>query len=480
MTEELRPTQGGALSLVVNGQCLHSLYDPVKEASRYLHALKLPRHDDILILLEPGLGYLIEALIKEKTNPSIIVIHVSPLCEKHNPYRTSYPVWSPAHEERLFSFLERHVPEGTNICLIEWPAAEKAYGSAYRAIKQTILAFIHQEQANKRTFQNFGKRWLKNFLINLKLLTVPLWFERGDQPLILCGAGPSLENTFPLIQRALTKSSCGILSVSSATASLTTHQIFPSLVLTTDGGFWARYHGFEVIRSTTCPLCMYLGAQIPSPLNERPWLLCTDGSLWQGQFLEALKLPFLHLPQRGTVSATALDVALQLTEGYLYLTGFDMGFQDIQSHARPYSLNTLLELRQNRCMPFYSSLWERTHMLQQGGAFQLYASWFKEHLEQYPERVQYLGVQSPSHLSNLPSTTQVEVKPTVPTRWYRVSWNRPSSSKHILHLFDMIIHDNSTGKYARRELQTLLGIPQDETTHILMEELVRLVRKYYD
>ncbi|HOJ99706.1 MAG TPA: DUF115 domain-containing protein [Termitinemataceae bacterium] len=482
MTEELRPTRGGALSLVVNGQCLHSLYDPVKEAFRFLHSLHLPAHtgNEILIVLEPGLGYLIQALIEEKANPSIIIIHVSPFCKEHDPYSSVYPAWSPRQEEGLFSFLEHHIPEGSTLRLIEWPPAEKAYGSSYRTIKQTILNFIHQEEANTRTVQNFGKRWLRNFLINLRQLTVPLWFEQGDQPLIICGAGPSLEDTVPLIQKALTEGNCGLLSVSSATAALTAHRLYPSLVLTTDGGFWARYHGFEVRRSTACPLCIYLGAQVPTPLSERPWLLCTDGSLWQGQFLRVLNLPFLHLPQRGTVSATALDVALELTRGSLYITGFDMGFRDMQSHARPYSLDRLLEINQNRCQPYYSSQWERTKMLQQGEAFQVYASWFREHLVQYPARLNYFGSQSPSHLTHLPSVTQVEGTATSPTRWYRVPWKPPSSSKEILAIFDMIIHDGSTGTYVQRELQKLLGLPQDERPHILIKELLQLIGKYYE
>lgn len=480
MIEELRPTRGGALSLIVNGQCLHSLYDPVKEARRYLHSLSPFPNNEILIILEPGLGYLIQALTEEKANPPIVIIHVSPFCKEHDPYSTSYPTWSPAHGEGLFSFLEHHIPEGSKIRLIEWPPAEKAYGVSYQTIKQTIFTFINQEQANTRTFQNFGKRWLKNFLINLKQLRAPLWYDRGDQPIIICGAGPSLEDTRPFIQRALREGNCGILSVSSATASLTAHRIYPSLVLTTDGGFWARYHGFEVLRSTTCPLCIYLGAQVPSPLNERPWLLCTDGSFWQRQFLQALKIPFLHLPQRGTVSATALDVALELTEGPLYLTGFDMGFRDIRSHARPYSLDTLSEIRQNRCTPYYSSQWERTKMLQQGGAFQVYASWFREHLDQYPARLKYLGFQTPSHLIPIPHETQIATPSTSPTRWYCVHWEQPSSSKQILDIFDMIVHDSSTGKYVQRELKKLLGIPQEAPPHTLMEELLQLTRKYYE
>jgi hypothetical protein len=44
----------------------------------------------------------------------------------------------------------------------------------------------------------------------------------------------------------------------------------------------------------------------------------------------------------------------------------------------------------------------------------------------------------------------------------------------------MIIHDGSTGTYVQRELQKLLGLPQDERPHILIKELLQLIGKYYE
>jgi hypothetical protein len=112
-----------------------------------------------------------------------------------------------------------------------------------------------------------------------------------------------------------------------------------------------------------------------------------------GEFLAGI--PHLTLPQRGTVTASALDLALALSSGPLYFAGMDLGTRDIQSHARPYALDAYVNAGTNRLEPYYSRSWERFEKAKSLDPLGIYASWFKEQLPRLKRRCYALGPHSP-------------------------------------------------------------------------------------
>jgi hypothetical protein len=102
-------------------------------------------------------------------------------------------------------------------------------------------------------------------------------------------------------------------------------------------------------------------------------------------------MPFIALPQRGTVSASALDMALNLTSGDIFIAGLDLENSGIRSHARPYSLDRFIEEKAGRLNPVYSQTFKRAALLKAGGSFGIYASWFEKQLTSYPRRLYSLG-----------------------------------------------------------------------------------------
>jgi hypothetical protein len=97
------------------------------------------------------------------------------------------------------------------------------------------------------------------------------------------------------------------------------------------------------------------------------------------------------LPQRGTVSAAALDLALCLSRGKIFFTGIDLAHRDLLTHARPYSFDRLQMEKAVRFAPYYSQCFERSSAISDGGSYGIYASWFKKQLENYPKRLFSLG-----------------------------------------------------------------------------------------
>jgi hypothetical protein len=120
-------------------------------------------------------------------------------------------------------------------------------------------------------------------------------------------------------------------------------------------------------------------------------LAISDSSLWQELVLKGLEIPHIVLPQRGTVTAAALDLAFCLTSGKIFLTGADLSIKDIRSHAKPYSFDILWEGKSCRTNPFYSQIFSRSAETKAGGSHSIYASWFKNQLEAYPKRLYSLG-----------------------------------------------------------------------------------------
>jgi len=116
-----------------------------------------------------------------------------------------------------------------------------------------------------------------------------------------------------------------------------------------------------------------------------------DGSFWQNVILHELSIPSVIIAQKGTVTACAVELALALTSGNIYLAGLDLRVRDMRSHVRPYAFDHLLYDRASRFTPVYSQSFIRSNLIQEGGSFDIYAAWFKKQLASWPKRIFSLG-----------------------------------------------------------------------------------------
>jgi hypothetical protein len=124
-------------------------------------------------------------------------------------------------------------------------------------------------------------------------------------------------------------------------------------------------------------------------------MVLNDGSLWQRVILENLAIPSLTVPQRGTVSAAALDLAFLLTSGNIFIAGMDLSVRDIKTHVRPYGFDPLFRGKASRFTPFYSQMFNRAGGINRGESHRIYASWFRRRTASWPDRVFTLGNNNP-------------------------------------------------------------------------------------
>jgi hypothetical protein len=384
---------------------LHSRYNPRGEAERYVNSLTLKDGIGFFILIEPGLGYLVPPLRKKNPAARIIALHCSKpdsLGERENAPDS---FWYPESGAGLQDFLETEIPDtkAGAVRIIEWRPGLAVFGEKYLRLMEETAEFIKRNDANARTAGEFGRRWFRNFFRNLDLLGDILFPSPLSLPMVIAGAGPGLEDTIPLLKEGRREGPLLILAVSSAAPALEARGLMPDLVISTDGGNWARLHLNECwrrifLRKNGGPctgLAAALIAALPSQCARIPILPINDGSLWQRIALAGLAIPSLSLPQRGTVSASALDLAFYLTQGKIYITGIDLALQDIRSHVRPYSFDALWEKNERRLNPVYSQSFARAAGVRAGGSHGIYASWFSRQLEAWPRRLFSLGKNNP-------------------------------------------------------------------------------------
>jgi hypothetical protein len=391
MLERLVATGSGFPTVYVGNQALHSRYNPVSEAEKYIDSLHFREGVRFFILLEPGLGYTAAVLQKKFPDAAILILHVSDFFASRKNYSETFPVWSPGSGGSLKDFLEDHIPdtEAASVALVEWRPSRTAFGKAYLRLFAETVEHIKRADANKRTADTFGKRWFRNVFKNLALLKKAPRYRPFAAPLVVAGAGPSLEEAIPRLAEQKKKSPLFILAVSSAAPALLAADLPPDLTISSDGGNWALLHLYESLRKPRSAFAAALSAALPSQFAALPWLPISDGSLWQNTLLRGMGLPFASFPQRGTVTAAALDLAFLLCRGRVYIAGTDLGSRDIQTHARPYSFERLLAEKAVRLNPAYSQNFVRASTLAASGSNGIYAQWFAR--QSWPDRLFSLG-----------------------------------------------------------------------------------------
>jgi hypothetical protein len=397
---------------------LHSRYDPQGEAERYLAAVPIPPETRCFVLIEPGLGYMIPVLARRFPEARIIALHLAPPGEGGIPAFSDSPAfsdfstgqdseavhWYPGGGPGPEDFLDRELEKadrggllGTaeSIKIIEWRPALNYYGKLYAEVLAAAAAAIRRFDAGRRTLRAFGHRWFRNFFRNLALLRRFPVYRELTIPVLVTGAGPSLEDSLPLI-REVREGGCFIIAASSSFMALSKGGIVPDLVLSTDGGPWALLHLYELFRGLNPPaIAAAFSAGLPSQCGDLPLLGISDGSLWQGLILRGLGIPHLILPQRGTVTATALDLAFALGRGKVCIAGMDLDTQDIRSHCRPYSFDRLQREGASRFYTEYGRLFSRCFAMKEGGSHRVYAEWFAGRLASYAGRLYTLGKNNP-------------------------------------------------------------------------------------
>jgi hypothetical protein len=350
--EPLLVDTGRGYTVRYRGKALYSSRDPLGAALRRVEQLEI-RPKTLVLVPSIGLGYgLRELLAKLPDSCHVLCIeadeHLFRLAMDHASHlptspelsvlRTEQPREAARAVQRLGPWRFRRVLP-VHLCG-GYQIHRRTYTQILEAVEEEIRLFWQ----NKLTLMAMGRLWLKNLFTNLRFLPGSGSIEdlATDRPILVCGAGPSLEGCLDWIRRA--RSRVILLSVDTALPVLAASGILPDWVFSLD----AQLYTLQDFLPFRNPRILLLCDLTSNPQSLR---LFSDIFFFSTRFhplslferLEAASVLPISLPPRGSVGVSAVEAALSITTGPVLFTGLDFSYPRHQTHARgaPFHLRML-------------------------------------------------------------------------------------------------------------------------------------------
>ncbi len=205
------------------------------------------------------------------------------------------------------------------------------YDRMAAALSDTIR--VHWQ--NRMTLIRMGRLWIRNLESNLAALPRAAdWTSlRGESPVVVAGAGPSLEGRLDWI--AGHRSRLRLLAVDTALPVLADAGLVPDIVFALEAQ-WVNLEDFLGTRLDSCSVIADMTAT-PSLLRRAPRLYVCASRFAPVALLARLEAAGLcptAIPPLGSVGVAALHVALRLTDGPVLAAGLDFAYTRSRSHAR--------------------------------------------------------------------------------------------------------------------------------------------------
>jgi len=377
MSEEkprLEPASNG-YQVHFRGRRLYAPKDPRGGAARRATAREI-EPGTLVIAVSPLLGYGIPELL-DTCPPDAVVLAVEldpDLAEltaagptDSRLYRALAP--SPAGLEDLIPLLLAHRPRRTT--LVSLSGGFALHAEAYRRLATRLDDEIRLFWQNSMTRVRMGRLWIRNLVRNLPLLpaTTPLSDLRTDRPLLVAGAGPSLDlHTADIPQDGTPqRGRLTILAVDTAVAPLAAHGITPDIVLAVESQ-QANAADFLAPRGPDdtppraafpfhliCDLTSYPGVVHRAPPHRVSFV---SSQFAQTALLERLRARDIlpePVPPLGSVGVLAVHLARRLTTAPVAFLGLDFAYDLEGTHARgaPMQLRALTTRNRLDPSPFF-------------------------------------------------------------------------------------------------------------------------------
>ena len=363
---------------------LHSRYDPAGEAFRYIEANLAGRRPSCIVILGGGEDWLSEAARTRFPNALILSVQLDTRFRGQERPGASL-LWYPDCSVRLRDFLAAAVPGHIDggIAVLPWKPSQQALPDAAEYALHEVRTALEEASSDAATSRFWSGRWMRNALCNFLAADRYAILPRGEAPIVIAAAGPSLEQALRTLRPFQAR--VRLWALSSASAACLKEGWEPELLISTDPGFWADRHFDAILRSlpAACPpLAAHPTARVPRRLLELcPLVLLSQGDIPEMDLAAAAGLTAHPVPSRGTVSADALCLARKATRGAVILAGLDLASRDILSHCRPYGFDFHQVRGEGRLLPGLSLVWKRelssfpvrTGSWRRARAFDLYA-----------------------------------------------------------------------------------------------------------
>jgi hypothetical protein len=335
----LKAAKSGLLTLIYRGAYLYSGYDPEKSVLRLLPP---PEENVLYLLASPLLGHGLKIWLKTLPASSHLLFYeaepeLQPLTMK------AAADWQTAQTTLLETVSETDIEQALVAltdrysfykCILLTPTGgyqlnKKIYDETAASLHRSIKI----KAANEKLLYRNSRRWNKNIISNIRHLKTSWRPVFPDKPVLLVGAGLSVDNALPLILKNRAKAV--IICVDTALPPLIENGIIPDAVIIVEGGF---YNTLDFVGHKDC------GVPVIADLSSYPPLLNSlpahksffISRIFPASFFTRLSTAFSLplLPALGSVATAALAYVLMHSRSAVILCGFDFCYRYERSHAK--------------------------------------------------------------------------------------------------------------------------------------------------
>ncbi|MCR5290688.1 MAG: DUF115 domain-containing protein [Treponema sp.] len=378
----LSSAKNGSTTVSYNNVKLHSFYNPEREADSFIQSQHCSFDPAAIVITEPCLSYTANAIKKRFPNAKCIAIRYCHDFDAYNSVWDTIFYTGPLLATQLYSKLGEEILSAT--LFISWQPSATVFSAEHNQTWQAIKQAVLKNKTVLSTKAYFAQRWLKNVCHFCTNIDKTALITPGNKPVAVIASGRSLKGSIPYLHKY--RADLCIMAVSSAIEVLITNDIIPDLCISTDGGYYAKRHLETLIRTATdIPIALSAESAIPAALYKKQTIIpLSYGDFPEKDFLACIDLPTVHAYRNGTVSGTAIQLALDITSAPVYVCGLDMATAKGYQHTQP----NALERNSNRFDTKLQSMMKRLTTSQMATeSMDIYRDWFTHHNDLFQNRV---------------------------------------------------------------------------------------------
>jgi len=338
----LRET-GRGLTIQYRGRHLYSSRDPRSGPRRQARAVRLDP-GSLVYVPSLGLGYGLRELLDRlperchvlcvEAEPALMALAMGsgvelPRSERLSIVRLDDPGRAAAVLRSLGPWRFRRVAP-VPLC-----SAYQLAPGVYRAIQEALEEELRLFWQNKITMVEMSRLWLRNLFGNLALLPGAAAADslRSPEPIVVTGAGPSLEGSLEAILRIRRR--VRLLAADTSLPALRTAGLRPDWACVLE----SQVHNLDDFVPAFDPSLTLLCDLTASPtvlhrFPRRAFFATRFHPLELFRRLEHHRILPTPLAAVGSVGVTAVQLALRMTPGPVLLAGLDFSYRPGKTHAR--------------------------------------------------------------------------------------------------------------------------------------------------
>lgn len=374
MKVDFTSAKNGELTCSIEGKFLCSAYNPSREAESFVNSIAAEIKPSIIFIIEPALSYINTFLKNRFPETKFCAIRLL------DDFKDFDQLWDNVlyfNKTSDFSDLLYQSFTEEELCsslFLEWRPACQFFQDELKSIWKDIKQTLSKSRDVLVTKSFFSARWLTNTINFLSNVNKTYKLHHTDKPVLIAASGPAIFSSIPKIIE--NRSKFTLIAVSSALSIMNYYKIKPDLVLSTDGGYWAAKHlDFPGIDKSDLTYAIPPEAMVSKNILQNSGLIPLTYNDGFENLFKINKLNFYNAERNGTVSGTALELALTLTDKEIFLCGVDLCSAKGYQHTSPNELELINSTKDFRLKTKYTRL--ASSEFSDSQSLNIYLNWFK-------------------------------------------------------------------------------------------------------